>query len=103
MNNLDSLLDDIKQELLDEECVQHYFYYKELISKNNELKQLDEEIRYHQKEMCKNKTNEEVYQREKKLYNELKVKFESNPILINYQIAREEVISLLNEIKEVLN
>lgn len=103
MSNLDSLLKDVEQEILNEECVQHYFYYKNIIKNDKELKALDEEMKFHQKEMCKNKNNEKVYQKEKSLYDELKIKFESNPVLINYQIAKEEVMSLLTEIKEVLN
>lgn len=103
MSNLDSLLKDVEQEILNEECVQHYFYYKNIILNDKELKALDEEMRFHQKEMCKNKNDEEIYQKEKALYDELKTKFENNPILINYQIAKEEVTLLLTEIKEVLN
>lgn len=103
MSNLELLLKDVEHELLNEECVQHYFYYKDIIKKDDELKNLDEEMRFHQKEMCKHKDNEEVYKKEKVLYEELRTKFERNPILINYQIAKEEVTLLLTEVKEVLS
>ena len=53
--------------------------------------------------MCKNKDNNEIYFKEKALYEELKNKLESNPILINYQIAKEEVFSLLVDIKHLLS
>ena len=63
MSNLELLLKDVEHELLNEECVQHYFYYKDIIKKDDELKNLDEEMRFHQKEMCKHKDNEEVYKK----------------------------------------
>ena len=103
MNNLDELISSINDELKQEECVKQYFYYKNIVENNELLKQLDSEVRFHQKEMCKNKNNPEVYAKEKALYEELKNKFDNNPILINYQIAKEEVYSILVDIKNVLS
>ena len=53
--------------------------------------------------MCKNKNNDEKYFEEKALYEQLKNKLDSNPILVNYQIAKEEVFSLLVDIKHILS
>lgn len=103
MSNLETCINDLKEELFNEECVKEYFSYKNIVDSNRELKELDEKMRFHQKEMCKNKDNEEIYYREKALYDELKNEFENNPILINYQIAKEEVFSLLVDIKQVLS
>ena len=102
MNNLDDLISSINEELHQEECVKQYLYYKNLIENDESLKQLDFDVRFHQKEMCKNKNNPEVYAKEKAIYEELKNKLDNNPILINYQIAKEEVYSLLVDIKNVL-
>jgi len=102
MNKLDELLLSLKDELNNEHCVKEYFYYKNIVDNDSSFKRLDSEMRFHQKEMCKNKDNNEIYLREKAIYEELKKQFDSNPILINYQIAKEEVISLLVDIKQLL-
>ena len=103
MTNIDEVLNELKKELFNETCVKEYFYYKDLLEKDETIKKLDEDVRFHQKEMCRNKDNNEIYFKEKALYEELKSKLESNPILINYQIAKEEVFSLLVDIKHILS
>lgn len=102
MSDFDKTLNELKNELFNEQCVKEYFYFKNLVEKDESIKKLDEEVRFHQKEMCKNKDNNELYFKEKALYEELKSKLDNNPILINYQIAREEVFSLLVDIKHIL-
>lgn len=103
MTNLDAVLSEFKNELFNENCVKEYFYYKNLVENDESIKKLDEEVRFHQKEMCKNKNNNELYFKEKALYEDLKNKLDSNPILVNYQIAKEEVFSLLVDIKHILS
>ena len=103
MNNFDELISSLKEELYNEECVKEYFYYKQIVENDSSIKELDEQVRFHQKEMCRNKDNDEVYFREKAIYEELKKKFDNNPVLINYQIARDEVFSLLVDIKKLLS
>ena len=102
MNKIDDLISSISDELKQEECVKQYFYFKNIVENDEELKKLDSDVRFHQKEMCKNKNNPDVYAKEKAIYEELKNKLDNNPILINYQIAKEEVYSLLVDIKNVL-
>ena len=102
MNKFDELLNSLKEELQNEECVKQYFYYKNLVDNDPSLKELDEQVRFHQKEMCRNKDNNDVYFKEKAIYEELKNKLDNNPILINYQIARDEVFSLLVDIINLL-
>lgn len=103
MNNIDKLLFELKDELHNQDCVKEYFHYKNLIGKDDEIKQLEEDAKFHQKEMCKNKENKEVYERELALYTEAQNKLNKNPILINYQTAKDEVYSLLVEIKDLLS
>ena len=103
MNNIDELLSSLKQELYNEECVKEYFYYKKIVDNDPSIKELDEQVRFHQKEMCRNKDNDEAYFKEKVIYEELKQKLDNNPVLINYQIAKEEVFSLLVDIKKLLS
>lgn len=103
MNNLDIYLSSLKEELYNEDCVKQYFYYKELLEKDESIKRLDEEVRFHQKEMCRNKNNNELYFKEKALYEKLKNKLDNHPVLINYKIAKDEVFSLLVDIKHILS
>lgn len=103
MSSFDELLSSLKEELYNEDCVKQYFYYKNLLEKDEFIKALDEEVRFHQKEMCRNKDNNEIYFKEKEKYEELKSKLDSNPILINYKIAKDEVFSLLVDIKKLLS
>ena len=103
MTNFEDSLNKFKDELFNEDCVKEYFYYKNLAENDESIKKLDEEVRFHQKEMCRNKDNNEAYFKEKALYEELKEKLDSNPILVNYQIAKEEVFSLLVDIKHILS
>lgn len=103
MNNIDELISSLKEELFNEDCVKEYFYYKNLVEKDASLKELDEQVRFHQKEMCKNKDNNEIYFKEKAIYEDLKSQLDNNPILINYQIAKDEVFSLLVDIKHILS
>ena len=55
MNRIDELLSSLKEEIQNEEFVKQYFYYKNLVENDASLKALDEEVRFHQKEMCKSK------------------------------------------------
>ena len=103
MSDFDKTLEEFKKELFNEQCVKEYFYYKNLLEKDESIKKLDEEVRFHQKEMCKNKNNNEAYFKEKAIYEELKNKLDNHPILINYQIAKDEVFSLLVDIKNILS
>lgn len=103
MNKIDELISSISEELKEEEYVKQYFSLKNIIDNNPEYKRLDSEMKFHQKEMCKNKKNPEVFEKEKALYEELKNKLDTDPVLINYQIAKDEVYSLLVEIKQVLS
>ena len=103
MTNLDEVLNQFKDELFNQPCVKEYFYYKNLVENDETIKKLDEDVRFHQKEMCKNKDDNEKYFEEKAIYEKLKNELDSNPILVNYQIAKEEVFSLLVDIKHILS
>ena len=103
MSKFEDLLASFKEDLYNEQCVKDYFYYKSLVEKDTSIKALDEEARFHQKEMCKSKNNDETYFKEKALYEAAKSKLDNNPIFINYKIAKEEVFSLLVDIKNILS
>ena len=103
MNSFEIDLASLKEELFNEQCVKDFLYFKNLVEKDDSLKQLDEQVRFHQKEMCRHKDDNKKYFEEKAIYEDLKSKLDNNPILINYQIAKEEVFSLLVDIKHILS
>ena len=103
MNEIDKLLKEVEDKINNEECVKEYFRLKKLIDEDEELKALDKDIRFHQKEMCKHENEDEIYFKEKKLYEEGVAKLEANPIYANFVEIRKDVHALLEEIAGVLN
>lgn len=102
MNELEDKINQCRTLLFDEPIVQEYFRLKKIVDSHSELKKLDEEIHTHQKLMCLHKENDAIYLKEKNLYDEKLHEFNSNPLVENYFQLREEVYSLLNEVKEIL-
>lgn len=102
MDEIEASLKRIKGLLLEEDVVQEYFQLKKIVDNDAHLKTLDEEIHHHQKLMCLNKDNDELYAREKKLYEEKLSEFQNNPVVSNYFQVKEEVRDLLMEMKEIL-
>ncbi len=75
---------------------------KKQIEENKEIQELDKEVRKHQKAMCQNKDNDDIYLKEKELYETLLAKLESHPLYQNYIIAKQDAEDVLLEIKENL-
>lgn len=91
-------LKKVKEQLFNEPEVKEYFDLKSQIKANEELINLDKNIKDLQRELCKNPTNSELtkkYQDALKIYN-------SHPLIINFNRVREEVNDLLRMIKEIL-
>ena len=102
MNNVEELLKEVKEQLSNEECVKEYFRLKKIIEEDEELKELDKSIRFHQNEMCKHQNEDEIYFKEKALYEELLAKLEAHPIYANFNEVKKEVNALLIDIKNIL-
>ena len=103
MNDIDKLLKEVEDKINEEECIKEYFRLKKIIEEDNELNALDKDIRFHQKEMCKHEDDDEIYFKEKKLYEDGLAKLEANPIYANFVEIKKEVNALLKEIAGVLN
>lgn len=102
MNEFEKQLDKCQKLLYDEPIVKEYFRLKKIVQSDAELVRLDKEIHQHQNLMCVYKDDENIYQNEKKIYDEQLAQFKSNPLVENYFQVREEVYALLNEVKEIL-
>ena len=103
MNKIDELLKEVNDKLLEEPCVKEYFRLKEVIEKDEKLAQLDKDIRTHQKLMCENQDNDEIYFKEKALYESLLKEMEENPIYQNFNEVKKEVNALLMDIRDILS
>ena len=102
MNNLDELLLEVKNQINEEECVKEYFRLKEIISKDKDIQTLTKEIQVHQKRMCEFQNDDEIYFKEKSLYEDNLKKLEYNPIYQNFINVKGEVNELLKEIASYL-
>ena len=91
MTDLDAALDKLKKELDNSSLIKEYLQLKEIYENDEELKKMRKDIARLTSE-GKNKEHDALID----IYN-------SHPIVVNYQQAREEVISLLNEIKNILS
>lgn len=103
MNNLDKLLSEVNKTILNEEIVKEYFRLKSIIENDEEITNLDKEVRLHQKTMCAHKDEDDIYFKEKDLYESSLAKLEANPIYINFVQIKKEVNELLLEIKDYLS
>lgn len=103
MNNLEQLLNKVNDEILNEECVKEYFRLKKIIGEDDEILDLEKNAQKHQKLMCQNKNNDEIYFKEKELYEKYSSELENNPIVQNFNFIKKEVNSLLIDIRDFLS
>ncbi len=71
--------------------VKEYFRLKNAILENEELKQISSNI----KKYCHDNDN-------KKLYEKYKKEYESHPLIINFNVVKNEVEDLLIQIKSLI-
>jgi len=103
MNNLEEILNKVNDEILNEECVKEYFRLKKIIESDQQILDLEKKVQEHQKLMCQNKNNDEIYFKEKALYEKYTSELEANPIVQNFNCIKKEVNSLLIDIRDFLS
>ena len=102
MTDLEKNLQEVHSILFDEPLVKEYLSLKKQIESSEYLSSLQKEIIIHEKEMTKNANDEEVYFKEKEIYEDLKSKFDNDPLIINFKNVSEDLLYILNEVKQVL-
>ena len=102
MTDVEIALKEVKEELYSSSVIQEYLSLKKQIENNPELLSLEKEVREHQKKMCENIQNDEVYIKEKELYELKQNKLKAHPLYQNFESSKEEVVALLKQIKEAL-
>lgn len=91
MDEILELAKEIRQDIDSLPEVQEYYRLKSLLENDSSLKKL-------RKEIAKAKLNNE-----EEKWNELLSAYNSHPIINNYEIAKQEVKSLLLSIKNIIN
>ena len=91
MDKIDEVLCQLKIELDKNPVIQEYLSLKDKVESNPELKAMRLEIA--------RLTNENKKEERDNLLDT----YNNHPIMVNYVQAREEVVSLLNEMKNILS
>ena len=90
-DELELSLEKLKKELDNSPIIQEYLSLKEVLENDQELKSMRDEIA--------RLTNENKLKERDALLNI----YNAHPIVSNYELARQEVINLLNQIKDILS
>ena len=102
MTEVDKLLQNAKENLYQNEVVKEYFRLAGIIKNDAELLSLEQNMKVHERGMTINMDNDEVYFKEKELFEKYKSEIEQNPIYIDFKNVEEEVFALLLEVKRAL-
>ncbi|MDY0100506.1 MAG: YlbF family regulator [Bacilli bacterium] len=103
MELINSLLLEIKEELLNEPVVKQYFLLLEQIKKNNELHDLKEKIKKAQVDLSLHfGSSKKVHQKKKEELLRLQKLYDEHPLIVNYNFVFNEVNNLLKAIEEIL-
>ena len=90
-DELELSLENLKKELDNSPVIQEYLSLKEVLENDKELKSMRDEIA--------RLTNENKLEER----DALLAIYNNHPIVSNYELARQEVINLLNQIKDILS
>ena len=90
-NELELSLENLKNELDNSPIIQEYLSLKSVLENDKELKSMREEIA--------RLTNDNKLEER----DALLAIYNAHPIVSNYEQARQEVINLLNQIKDILS
>ncbi len=102
MSDFDIALEQLKNVLYDNEIIKNYLATKKIIENNTEINSLINELRNHQRLMCKNVNDDEKYLLEKEKYLTVQDELNSNPLYQNFLNLQNEVSALLKEVRDYL-
>ncbi|MEG0367625.1 MAG: YlbF family regulator [Coprobacillus sp.] len=95
--------DNLNQWILEQEVVQEFQRYETLIRNNQELMELEDELKLMQKEIVNQKHQGLDCSLLIQTYEDKKKNFDENPIVYNYLVLKEEVNALIYQIQNDLN
>lgn len=97
------LVENIKKELGEYECIKEYRKLKALIDKDEYIKNLKIEIDNAKKNLVHEIRDIYSHSVAKDHYLSLKKQFDEHPLIKNYQIVKEECYNLLKEVATILS
>lgn len=103
MNSIDFCLNKVHKELFSNSLVVDFFNTRNCINNNIELQEIIDKMHYHQKRMSLSMENEELYKKEKELYEIYQSSYNSHPLIVNYNFLQTEIYNLLSQIADFLN
>ena len=97
-NELKDKLDAFIKDFLSVKEVRQYLLLKKQIEESNEIKELENSLRKAQKDMALSfgKTD---YEEKKNNYLKIKNDYDTNPLVVNYNVMIEEVKILISELE----
>lgn len=101
-SEFDIALEQLKNVLYENDVIKNYLKTKKALENNNEIQELLSELRKHQRLMCKNVNNDEIYSFEKEKYLAIKEELNLNPLYQNFTNLQNEVDVLLKEVRDYL-
>lgn len=102
MNDFDQALEELRDALFNTPEVQQFFALRQAIESDKELMAANAQMRAHQKAMAKHQNNDEIYFREKALYEQYSALYNKHPLVVNYEALRGVVNDLLKQIKMIV-
>lgn len=99
-NELKEYLDSFIEKFLSLKEVKQYLSLKSEIENSNEIKELSSQVAKAQKDLALS-LGKSSYQDKKKEYEQIKLTYDNHPLITNFNVIKEEISSLVNEL--VLN
>ena len=99
-NELKEYLDSFIEKFLSLKEVKQYLSLKSEIENSNEIKELSSQVAKAQKDLALS-LGKSSYQDKKKEYEQIKLAYDTHPLITNFNVIKEEISSLVNEL--VLN
>ena len=90
MDKIIEKANELSSLLKEEPLIKEYLHVKDLYENSKELEYMRQEIAH------------ESNQKDKSRYKELKDKYDNHPLVSNYNSLKEEVITLLKELNEII-
>ena len=103
MISFEEALKEAEEKLFEEPIIKEYFRLKTIIDNDKELQTLDKDMRAHQKKMCEFENDDKIYLKEKEAYERCLKDIENNPVYINFTEVKNEVNTLLKEVRNAIN
>ena len=96
-NELKEYLDSFIEKFLSQKEVKQYLSLKNEIENSIEIKELSNEVSKAQKSLALS-LGTASYSNKKREYELIKSKYDSHPLIMNYNVIKEEISSLVDEL-----